>query len=176
MRCPTCGALLDPRTGYCYRCQTYVQPQAVQPSGYGYTTRYPARPREEMGYPIVSFLSLQPSRHPFIEKASRLELFIRIVWGILIVIVLGVYSIVYHIIILVYSIIAWVLGVIHLFYILILGKRWPTACKWVAKAVYEEAIPRYLQLWNYALKRYPYLLLLSDDRPSLGMDAPLQKP
>ncbi|RLG70900.1 MAG: hypothetical protein DRO11_05450 [Methanobacteriota archaeon] len=119
---------------------------------------------------------MQPGRHPFIEKASRLELFIRIVWGILIWIVMLVYSIIYSIIIFVYYVIAGILWVIHWFYILILGKRWPTACKWVTKAVYEQAIPRYLQLTNYALKRYPYLLLLSDDRPSLGMDIPLQKP
>jgi hypothetical protein len=70
---------------------------------------------------------------PFDAKASRLELFVRIIWGLLLNLVFFVYALCYGIIILLYGIIAGILNVINFFIILITAKSWKTAFNWQAK-------------------------------------------
>jgi hypothetical protein len=113
---------------------------------------------------------VQTATIPFDEKASRLELIVRIVWGLLMGIVGFIYGLVFGIIILVYSIIAGILNIINFFIILITGKRWKTAFDWQAKLITKSAT-YYTRLYNYGMRRAPYQGLMIDRRPSLEMES-----
>lgn len=112
---------------------------------------------------------IQTATISFDEKASRLELIIRIFWAILINLVSFVYSIAFGIIILFYGIAAGILNIINFIKILITGKRWKTAFNWQAKLINKVAT-YYARLYNYSMRRAPYLGLMIDKRPSLGME------
>ncbi len=112
---------------------------------------------------------VQTATIPFDEKASRLELIVRIFWNILISLVSFVYSIAFGIIILFYSIAAGILNIINFFKILITGKRWKTAFDWQAKLINKSAT-YYARLYNYSMRRAPYMGLMTDKRPSLEME------
>jgi len=106
---------------------------------------------------------------PFDAKASRLELFVRIIWGLLLNLVFFVYGLCYGIIILLYGIIAGILNVINFFIILITAKSWKTAFNWQAKLIQKSAT-YYARLNNYMMRRTPYLRLMTDRRPPLEME------
>jgi hypothetical protein len=78
------------------------------------------------------------------EKASRLELFIRWIWGTIVMIILGIIGI-----------FAFIANIIQWIYILILGKRHPALAKFVT-----NWFKGYTQL-------YFYMLLSTDERPPL---------
>ncbi len=108
---------------------------------------------------------------PFDPKASRVELFVRIVWGLLYMIVNFVYAIVFTVIIFVFSFVALILSGIQWLIILFAGKRWQAAFDWNAKTMYERTIPYYVRLYNYSLRFLPYLHWMTDKRPTLGFNA-----
>lgn len=112
---------------------------------------------------------IQTATIHFDEKASRLELIVRIFWNILISLVSFVYGIAFGIIILLYSIVAGVLNIINFFKILITGKRWKTAFDWQAKLINKIATYN-ARLYNYSMRRAPYIGLMTDKRPSLEME------
>ena len=108
---------------------------------------------------------------PFDPKASRVELFVRIVWMFLYLIVSVVYSIVFMVIIFVFYIVASILEGIQWLVILFVGKRWQPAFDWSAKAIYERYIPYNVRLANYHVRFTPYMAWMTDKRPPLGFDA-----
>ena len=78
------------------------------------------------------------------EKASRLELFIRFIWGTIVAIILGVIGF-----------FAYIALFIEWFYILILGKR-------------NAALAKFINSWYAAVAQlYFYMLLATDERPPL---------
>jgi hypothetical protein len=78
------------------------------------------------------------------EKASRLELFIRWVWGTIVLIILSIIGI-----------FACIALIVQWFYILILGKRHP-------------ALANFVTNWYKAMAQlYFYVLLSTDERPPL---------
>ena len=107
----------------------------------------------------------------FDSKASRAELFVRIIWSFLYMIVAFVYAIVFTIVIFVFSIVALILSSIQWLVILFAGKRWEAAFNWNAKTLYERTIPYYVRLYNYTLRFMPYLHWMTDKRPGLGFNA-----
>jgi hypothetical protein len=80
----------------------------------------------------------------FTEKATRIEMLYRIVWGIVGLIVLWIFAM-----------IASLMSIIHFFYILIYKKRHRTIFEFV-RAVYIQ----YFRLASY-------LIFLTDERPPL---------
>ena len=116
---------------------------------------------------IVTELTPKYSEMSFTSPASRIELFVRIVWFIVAALIYTVYSIVLSIIIFVFYAIAMVLNTINWFYILIFGKRWETAFKWSAEAIYNRYVKYTIYMFNYMLRQIPYLLLMTDSRPEL---------
>jgi hypothetical protein len=117
----------------------------------------------------ISYI-IQTATIPFDEKASRLELLVRIIWLFLTWLVSFVYSLVFGILILIYTIIASILNVINFFIILITRKRWKTAFNWQAKLIKNSAT-YYTRLYNYTMRRAPYFGLMTDKRPELGMES-----
>jgi len=105
----------------------------------------------------------------FDEKASRLELIVRIIWSLLISLVSFVYGLAFGIIILFYSLAAGILNIINFIKILITGKRWKTAFDWQAKLINKSAT-YYARLYNYGMRRAPYFGLMTDKRPPLEME------
>ncbi|MDR2623640.1 MAG: DUF4389 domain-containing protein [Methanobrevibacter sp.] len=82
------------------------------------------------------------------EKASRVELFIRIVYSLILGIILSLYGLVANIVIC----IQWIL-------ILILGKR-------------VESLNNFVVGYSkYTIKVLGYCLLVTDERPSLSFDS-----
>lgn len=78
------------------------------------------------------------------EKASRLELFIRWIWGTIVLIILGIIGI-----------FAYIALFVQWFYILLLGKRHPALAKFVTG-------------WYKGMTQlYFYMLLSTDERPPL---------
>ena len=78
------------------------------------------------------------------EKASRLELFIRWIWGTIVAIILSIIGI-----------FAGIAMIVQWFYILILGKRHPALAKFVTN-------------WFKAMTGlYFYMYLSTDERPPL---------
>lgn len=116
----------------------------------------------------ISYI-IQTATIPFDEKASRLELLVRIIWFFLTWLVSFVYSLIFGIIILIYSIIASILNIINFFMILITKKRWKTAFDWQAKLITNSAT-YYTRIYNYVMRRAPYFGLMTDKRPNLGME------
>jgi hypothetical protein len=130
-------------------------------------------PSPEVAEVPISYL-VQTATIPFDKKASRLEALVRILWGFLTGLVGFVYSLVFGIIILVYSIVAGVLNIINFFIILITGKRWKTAFDWQSKLITKSAT-YYTRIYNYSMRRAPYLGLMIDKRPDLGMEPEASK-
>ncbi|MGB9741254.1 MAG: hypothetical protein ACP5IM_07125 [Candidatus Bathyarchaeia archaeon] len=134
----------------------------------------PPPPPQTMPYPPVvedvpvSYV-VQTATISFEEKASRLELLVRILWYILTGLVGFVYSLVFGIIILVYGIIASILNIISFFKILITGKRWKIAFDWQAKLI-AKSVNYNTRLYNYWMRRAPYFGLMIDKRTGLGME------
>jgi len=131
----------------------------------------PPPPPPSMQYVVEIPLSyqIQTSTIVFEEKASRLELLVRILWSFLTTLVGLVYSLVFGIILAVYSIVASILNIINFFAILITGKRWKPAFNWQLKLITKSATLN-ARLYNYSLRRMPYFGLMTDKRPPLEME------
>lgn len=150
--CPKCGKEVPEGAAFCPSCGaslTVMPPSVVAEVPISY---------------VVQTASIQ-----FDEKASRLELLVRIVWGWLIGLVGLVYGFVFGIIVLVYSFVASILNIINFIIILITAKRWKTAFDWQAKLITKSAT-YYTRLYNYSMRRAPYLGIMIDKRPPLGME------
>jgi len=163
--CPDCGKKIPTGTVICPSCGKSLN--AAQPP----TAPAPGS-TEPLPQSVVIPISyqIQTAAVPFEAKASRLELFVRIVWEILIDLVLFIYSLVYGIILLFYGIIAGILHIINWFIILITARRWKTAFDWQAKLIQKSAT-YYARLISYTMQRAPYLRLMTDQRPSLEMES-----
>ncbi|MEM2875370.1 MAG: zinc-ribbon domain-containing protein [Candidatus Bathyarchaeia archaeon] len=151
--CPSCGKEVPADSAFCPSCGVNLTAVTVPPSVVEVPISY----------------QVQTAAIPFDERASRIELFVRIVWGWLIGIVSVVYGFCFGIIILVYSIIAAVLNIINFLKILITAKRWKTAFNWEAKLI-QKSVTYSARLTNYTMRRAPYLGLMIDRRPNLGME------
>ncbi|MEM1540810.1 MAG: zinc-ribbon domain-containing protein [Candidatus Bathyarchaeia archaeon] len=162
LSCPNCGKETPADVAFCSSCGTRLN--VISSS----SQSVPSPPSAVTEVPI-SYI-VQTATIPFDKKASRLELLVRIVWHILIWLVGVVYSIVFWIIVLVYGIIASILNIINFFVILITGKRWKTAFDWQAKLI-TKSVTYSTRLYNYWTRRAPYLGLMTDKRPELGMEA-----
>ncbi|MEM3640739.1 MAG: zinc-ribbon domain-containing protein [Candidatus Bathyarchaeia archaeon] len=166
--CPNCGKETPADAAFCPFCGTSLT--AVPPSQ-SQTT--PPPPPPAVAEVPISYL-VQTATIPFDEKASRLELLVRILWYFLAGIVGFVYSLIFGIIIAVYGIVALILNIINFFKILITGKRWKTAFNWQAKLITKSAT-YYSRLYNYWMRRAPYFGLMRDKRPDLGMEPETSK-
>jgi cellulose synthase/poly-beta-1,6-N-acetylglucosamine synthase-like glycosyltransferase len=116
---------------------------------------------------IVTELTPKYSEMSFTSPASRIELFVRIIWIIVAGLVLIAYNIVYSIIIIVFYVIAMILNIVNWFYILIFGKRWEAAFNWSAETIYNRYVRYMIYIFNYMLRQAPYQLLMTDSRPEL---------
>ncbi|MEM3673543.1 MAG: zinc-ribbon domain-containing protein [Candidatus Bathyarchaeia archaeon] len=160
--CPNCGKETSTGAAFCPSCGASFT--AVPPS----QSQSVASPPPAVVEIPISYI-VQTTTIPFESKASRIELLVRIVWYILTWLVGVVYSIIFGIIILIYGIIALILNIINFFIILITGKRWKTAFDWQAKLIAQSATYS-TRLYNYWMRRAPYLGLMTDKRPDLGME------
>ena len=163
--CSKCNKETRTDTAFCPFCGTSL---AAVPSPGSQSMPSPEVPEVPISYQI------QTATIPFDEKASRVELFVRILWSILIGLVGFVYSLVFGIIILVYGIVAYILDIINFFIILITGKRWKTAFNWQSKLITKSAT-YYTRLYNYSMRRAPYFGLMIDKRPDVGMEPEASK-
>lgn len=154
--CPNCGKETSADATFCPHC------------GASLTTLPPPPPPPLVVEVPISYV-IQTATIPFDEKASRLELLVRILWLFLTGLIGFVYSLIFGIIILIYGVIASILNTLNLFIILITGKRWKTAFNWQLKLITKSAI-YYAQLYNYWMRRSPYFGLMTDKRPNLGME------
>jgi len=166
--CPNCGKEAPPGATFCSFCGmrlTAVPPPPVTSP----TEPIPAStvPLPPPAVPIS--YQVQTAVIPFDERASRLELFVRIVWGWLIGLVGFIYGLGFGIIILVYGFVAGILNFINFLIILITEKRWQTAFDWQAKLIQKSAT-YYARLNNYMMRRAPYLGLMIDRRPPMAME------
>ena len=171
MSCPNCGKEWPLGAAFCPSCgvsltavpsQPMPQPAAPMPA-----STVPLQPPAVAEVPIS--YQVQTASIPFDGRASRLELFVRIVWSWLIGLVGVIYSLGFGIIILVYGFIAGVLNVINFFIILITAKRWKPAFDWQAQLIQKSA-SYYARLYNYTMRRAPYFGLMIDRRPPLEME------
>jgi hypothetical protein len=160
--CSKCGKETPAYAAFCPFCGTSL---AAVPSSPSQTTPLPS---PEVAEVPISYV-VQTAPIPFDRKASRLELLVRILWGLLIGLVGFVYALVFGIIILVYSFIASVLNAINFFIILITGERWRSAFNWQSKLITKSAT-YYARLYNFWMRRAPYSGLMIDKRPDLGME------
>jgi len=159
--CPNCGKEMPPDATFCPSCGASA-------------TALPPPPPPPLPQPMpveeipISYI-IQTATIPFNEKASRIELLVRIFWNILTGLIGFVYSLAFGILILFYGIVALILNVINFFVILITGKRWRTAFNWQAKLITKSAT-YYTRLYNYGMRRAPYFGLMTDKRPTLEME------
>jgi len=155
--CPNCGKEVPPGAAYCRFCGVSLT----------------AMPTSTVQPPVVSEVPIsyqvQTAVIPFDERASRLELLVRIVWSWLIGLVGFIYGLGFVIIIWVYGFVAGILNAINFIIILITAKRWKTAFDWQAKLIQKSAT-YYARLNNYQMRRAPYLGLMIDRRPPLEME------
>jgi hypothetical protein len=114
-------------------------------------------------------LQVQTAAIPFDKRASRLELFVRILWNFLTGLIGIVYGIVFAIIIIIISFIAGILNCINFLVILITGRRWKTAFNWQAKLI-RKTVTYNTRLMNFWMRRAPYFGLMIDQRPTLGIE------
>lgn len=158
--CPSCGREVPPEAAFCSYCGASLT--AVPPP--------PVMVEVPISYQI------QTATIFFDEKASRLELIVRIIWSFLAGLVGFVYGLAFSLIILLYSIAAGILNFINFIKILITGKRWRTAFNWQAKLI-DRSTTYSTRLYNYWMRRAPYFGLMIDKRPTLGMEpAPSRTP
>jgi len=165
--CTNCGKEAPQGVGFCPFCGmnlTNTSPSPIAPTP---ASTVPLPPPGAAEVPI-SYI-VQTAVIPFDEKASRLELFVRILWSLLIGLIGFIYSLVFGIIILVYGIVAGILNLINFFIILITAKRWKTAFVWQAKLI-QKMGTYYAQLNNFTMRRAPYFGLMIDRRPKLEME------
>ena len=167
--CPNCGKEVPPSVAFCPSCGmnlTAVPSPSMPP---------PTAPvsAQTLQSPVVAEIPIsyqvQTAVIPFDEGASRLELFVRIVWGWLIGLVGVIYGLGFGIIIFAYGLVAGILNVINFFIILITAKRWKTAFDWQAQLIQKSAT-YYARLYNYTMRRAPYFGLMIDRRPLLEME------
>ena len=152
--CPNCGKEAPSDAAFCSYCGASL-------------TAIPPSPAATVEVPIS--YQIQTATILFDERASRLELIVRIVWSFLIGLVGFVYGLAFGIIILFYSFAAGILNIINFIKILITGKRWKTAFDWQAKLI-DKSATYYTRLYNYGMRRAPYLGLMTDKRPPLEME------
>jgi hypothetical protein len=156
--CPNCGKEAPSEAAFCSYCGTSLT--AIPPPQY--ITEVPA------------YYQIQTATIIFDEKASRFELLVRIIWGFLISLVSFIYGLAFGIIVLFYSLTAAILNTINFIKILITGKRWKTAFDWQAKLINKSA-NYYIRIYNYLIRRAPYLGLMTDKRPPLDMEKETSK-
>ena len=152
--CPNCGKEAPSDAAFCSYCGASL-------------TAIPPPPAATVEVPIS--YQIQTATILFDERASRLELIVRIVWSFLIGLVGFIYGLAFGIIILFYSFAAGILNIINFIKILKNGKRWKTAFDWQAKLINKSAT-YYARLYNYGMRRAPYLGLMTDKRPPLEME------
>jgi len=163
--CPNCGKEAPQEYSFaCLFCgkslSTAPPPPAPEPTS---TAPLPQSTVVPISYQV------QTTMIPFDVKASRLELFVRIVWGLLFGLVFFVYALCYGIVILLYGIVAGILNFFNFFMILILARRWDYAFVWQAKLIQRSAT-YYARLNNYMMQRTPYLRLMTDRRSPFEME------
>lgn len=156
--CPNCGREVPSGAAFCSYCGASLTAMPPPP---------PPTPPAMVEVPIS--YQIQTATIFFDEKASRLELIVRIVWNFLIGLVGFVYGLAFGIIILFYSVAAGILNIINFIKILITGKRWRTAFSWQAKLI-DKSATYYTRLYNYWMRRAPYFGLMIDKRPSIKME------
>jgi hypothetical protein len=157
--CANCGKEVSSGAAFCLYCGASLNVMPPPP---------PPPPPSAIAEIPISY-QIQTATIPFDEKASRLELIVRIIWNLLMSLVSVIYGLAFGIIIFLYSIAAGILNIINFIKILITGKRWKTAFDWQAKLISKSAT-YYARLYNYGMRRAPYLGLMTDKRPSLGME------
>ncbi|MEM1607599.1 MAG: zinc ribbon domain-containing protein [Candidatus Bathyarchaeia archaeon] len=161
--CPNCGREVPLEAAFCSYC------------GASLTAAPPPPPPPTFVEVPISY-QIQTATIFFDEKASRLELIVRIIWGFLISLVGFIYGLAFSFIILFYSIAAGILNLINFIKILITGKRWRTAFNWQARLI-DKSATYYARLYNYWMRRTPYFGLMIDKRPELKMEqAPSRTP
>jgi len=122
-------------TIYCKKCGAPNEDDAIFCENCG--ARLEEEP-EKWKYPIKVEIN------PMKEEASRTELFVRIVYGFILVIIAGIWGL-----------IAGVTAIIHWFYILIFGKRKDGLWKF------------YLEYLRFVSKVQGYIYMITDDRPPI---------
>jgi hypothetical protein len=165
MICPNCNKESPPDATFCPFCGASL---TAEPSPPPQPPATPA-PTTKAVAEVPIALQIQTATIQFDEKASRVELFVRIVWNFLIGLISFLYALGFFIIIFVYSIVAGILNIINFFIILITAKRWKTAFDWQAKLI-QKNITYYTRLYNYTTRRAPYFGLMIDKRPTLDME------
>jgi len=169
--CPNCGKEAPPTATFCSFCGKSLtavsQSPMPPPTAPSPPATVPLSPPAVAEVPIS--YQVQTAVITFDERASRLELFVRILWNLLIGLIGFIYGLVFGIIILVYGLVAGILNLINFLIILITAKRWKTAFVWQAKLIQKSAT-YYAQLYNFTMRRAPYLGLMIDRRPSLEME------
>ena len=163
--CPNCGKEVDPNKPFCPSCGASIAATSQKPPMPN-STVINASPQATV-VPIT--FQAQTANIQFDASASRLELFVRILWYFLNAIIVFAYGLVFGIIIAIYGFVAGILNFINFWIILITGKRWKTAFDWSAKLI-QKAITYYARLFNFALRRAPYMGLMIDQRPKLTME------
>ncbi len=121
MKCPECGFENKSDAKFCVNCGAELEKGV---------------PKRE--YPIkVKIKTME-------EKASRIELFVRIVYGFVLSIIAGIWGM-----------LAFITAVIHWFYILVCGKK-------------EESLWKfYLEYLRFVSKLDGYIYMLTDERPPI---------
>jgi hypothetical protein len=164
--CPNCGKEVPKGAVSCTFCGVSLtnvpptpMPQPIAPT--------PLPPTVVAEVPIS--YQVQTAVITFDENASRLELFVRILWNFLIGLIGFIYGLVFGIIILIYGFVAGILNLINFLSILITAKRWKTAFVWQAQLIQKMAT-YYAQLNNFTMRRAPYFGLMTDRRPKLEME------
>lgn len=153
--------------------------QALTSSGYNQTVI--AQAFKETGTPgmasspsgdgleVPVSLKVQTAFIPFNPKASRIEVIVRMIWYFLILLIGMLYAVVAYIIVALYSIPTMILYLISNIVSFILGKRIRAGFNWAQKFMNMYA-KWYIRILNYFLRRTPYMMLMIDQRPKLGMD------
>lgn len=118
---------------------------------------------------IVYNYEMKEGTLSFEKKASRLELLIRIFYTFFLGLVYFIYSIGYSIIIMILGLFAAFVNFLNWWYILFFGKRWEFAFEFTRSYFYDYTIRYYLTLLNYWMRYVPYSMLMTDERPPLGM-------
>lgn len=163
--CPNCGKEVNPSTSFCPHCGASLAANSEVPPT---PTNTVVNASPEAATVPITF-QIQTADIPFDGSASRVELFVRILWYFLTGLIGMVYGIIFGIIIAVYSIVAGILNFINFWIILITGKRWKTAFDWSAQLI-QKAMTYYTRLYNFSMRRAPYMGLMIDQRPKLEME------
>jgi hypothetical protein len=164
--CTNCGKEAPKGSSFCPFCgmrSTDTSPSPTVPTPASTVPLPPSAVEVPISYIV------QTAVISFDQKASRLELFVRILWSFFIGIIGFIYGLIFGIIIFLYSIVAGILNLINFFIVLITGKRWKTAFVWQAKLI-QKMGTYYPRLYNFTMRRAPYFGLMTDRRPTLEME------